>query len=210
LSNLELRQEEAREILTKAYSENHISLEDFESRLEKVEQAKTMKELRALVDGIEDHELSQSLIPQSNVPSNSKKKKSQVVANIIGDGEYNVVDFHADTVTSIGIIGDQVFDLRQLAYWKDGYKEIQINSVSLIGDTTFLIPENVEFARSIITVLGDIEVDSGRKKKKMKKFKEKNQISEQNLIDSNLKVKVIIKGFKLIGDILIEHTKVRP
>ena len=169
--------EDVIEKLSEAYSKDNLELAEYERRVKLAQDAKTIEELLKIIRDFPQ--------PKSQLSdlTETVSERGKFFITLIGDREVFTDDFKDNKLTIITAIGDATINLSSTEQEKKTYT---INNFSLIGDTWLILPPNVNLIRKHFTFIGDYK----RKGKREKKQKDKNYT-------------VILKGFKLIGDVVI-------
>ena len=209
------RREEIVKLLTDAYAGDDLEQRDFEQRLERAEQARTIEELDAIVDDFPPEvvrgEVGRPSATDPAVGLSGKALDAEVqrldaieVSSRVGIfGDKRVIARPSDerVVQFAVLFGDTVVDLRQLAGTGGAYL-VKISTG--FGDTRVIVPPGTDVQARHVSVIGD------------QRHKKKTRGSFLNRLARTLGAKpdstetealpgptVVITGFKLIGDVKI-------
>lgn len=165
--------------LAAAYSEGKLSAADYESRVDAAGEAETIKELTELVKDLGPI----TKRPPPGVPEVTQTGSDTIIFKLMGDRDVLPRDFEDNTAVVINILGDVRIDLRSIR----DKRTIIINCYSLLGDTNVILPPGYDFKKSHISLLGDF---------RFRKREYSGNASGENGT-------VILKGFKLLGDVTV-------
>lgn len=199
------------EALSQAYVDRQLETDDYEKRVELAYKARTLDDLE---DAVYDFPNRSQIIqrPQQQYASPRRNSNTafpsqgpqETVVTVIGDRKLSEIDFDNHPVHVIHGIGDLTVDLRSI---KDG-QHIELNQFSLIGDTKILVPSGMQVRRkNFMYIIGEFR---RRKRRDLAKFLgrlmgQKNEPSEEPMRPPTDSV-LVIKGFKLIGDVtVVDH-----
>ncbi|MFP4383783.1 MAG: DUF1707 domain-containing protein [Spirochaetia bacterium] len=166
--------------LASAYAEGKLTDTDYEERIEKAHDAETISGLTSLVKDVEG---TPAEYRKETEPAVRESSSDNVIFKFMGDREILPHEFEDDTPVIITILGDQKIDLRTIT----DRRTIILNNFSLIGDTKIILPPGYKFKKKHTTLLGDF------------KFRKRESIR----LPEGSRGTIIMKGFKLIGDVTV-------
>lgn len=162
--------------LAEAYSQNNLDLDEYERRVKRAQEARTIEQLQEVLADFEGPG-AETLSPRT-----AAADRAEVFFALIGDREVTAEELPAHAVNAFTVIGDLRIDLSSL---REG-EVYTVNSVSIIGDTRLLVPPGAAVVRQFFTVIGD--------------FKRKK---DRQAPPGPSSCTVILKGFKIIGDVIV-------
>jgi predicted membrane protein len=184
MENVEEEKEKLTEELSKQYSQNNISLEEYERLIEYVNKIETNKELTIIKKIAE--EVNSLTINGNNIKIANKNyvknhytilSSQKIYGSMLNEIGGNIITILGDTRIIININ-----DFTQ--------NEIIVNIKTILGDTIIYVPENVMVINKAVPLLGDINIDT--------------RISNSKNVE---KTKLIITGKIILGDLTIKTKK---
>lgn len=198
------RREDVITLLSTAYAHGELEEGELERRLERAERAGTIEELDALVSDFP----SPARAPLESVPPAREEIERQVAEldglsaptrfTLIGDQHVAPVPGDPRVMRSVSIVGDSTVDLRALS-GQPGVFLLKV--VSVIGDTSVIVPEGTEVQNRLRCLIGDQK--TGRRKegvigRLMKRLRGEPERPEGSRRPPG--PTVVVTGYKLIGD----------
>lgn len=166
--------------LAEAYADNNLDLEEYEKRVGRAEQARTVEELQGVLADFE--------APPSPGPSPAggpPRGDPEVIFSLLGDREIAAGQIEGGSVNLFTVIGDTRLDLSSLR----GGETLTVTSVSVIGDTRLLVPPGTVVVRRCLALIGGFKRKKGREPS-----------------SGTAPATIILQGFKVIGDVIVTET----
>ena len=167
--------------LAQAYSEGELDLDDYEERIRRAEHAVTVGELKDVVADFPDPPVTSV----SETPDLVSDRSGPFYFTLLGDRDILPDDLEHDAAAVLSIIGDVKVDLSQTRAMEGA--TFDITSVSLLGDTTVIVPPGTRVIRRQFTLIGD--------------YKRRTRQPEPG----TERYTVVLRGFSLIGDVKIRE-----
>lgn len=151
---------------TKAFADNRLSLEQYESTAAKIQNALTISQIKASMQGIDGLDASslfqgtqEALSPKTprTVKSESQQYDLQEKAPdfyfcIMGERKLDGRTIRSTNVASITVMGSTVIDLRGVSIPTDG---LHLDIIAVMGETKVLVSPGTEVRFSVIPVMGE-------------------------------------------------------
>lgn len=169
------------EILARAYTDNNLELSEYENRLQRAENAQTITDLKEIVSDFPAEYLSFNAA--APVPFTEGKKGS--IFCLIGDRSISLQETKSAGINSYSAIGDTRIDLKKLTPESQPFT---VKSYSLIGNVYVAVPPNTRIVKRFFSLIGS--------------FQRKRPVDDPA---STHGPTVYLRGFKLIGDVIIEE-----
>lgn len=212
------QREKVIDLLEKAFINNDLDSDDYESRLVMAHGAQSIEELKV---AIHDFPQKDRLFP-SNTTSHTKvpsARSSQLPSpvqgfihsienadamSVIGDCHVTSMDVHQPNLKVIRGIGNTVLDMRDIGH---KFSHVRIESYGLIGDVYIRVPVNAKVKRKMFVLIGE---KTQRIRNKAQSFIDRIFGNKKNIWPSAQnssapEVSVEITGFNLIGNLVIEY-----
>jgi hypothetical protein len=199
------------EVLTDAYARDDLEQAEFERRVERAEEARTIEELEELVADFPEHvRTARGVRPTTTgMPRLSGAALEAEVArldglsapttfNLLGDKRVVLRREDPRVVRAVSIIGDCDVDLRGLA-GEGGVVLVKV--VALVGDTKIVVPRGTPVEVRLVGVIGD-EERRRRGDGLVKKLARKLGVLEEpkETAPTRPGPTVVVTGFRLVGD----------
>jgi hypothetical protein len=213
------------QLLTEAYARDDLEQAEFEHRLERAEQARTIEELDALIADFPE-EMRRSLesaspeayssagspaVTGGTAPVDREELEREVTRldglaaptrfNILGDQQIDIGPADPRVVRSLSLIGDCNVDLRDLSGTPGVFL---LKVVAVIGDTRIIVPRGTQVEMRVFGLIGDqkhARRGSGLMKRLARKLGLADELDEQ--LAGPAGPTVVVTGLKLIGDTVI-------
>ena len=169
------------DVLARAYADNNLELNEYENRLQRAENAQTISELKEIVSDFPAEYLSFN----AAVPVPFKEGKQSSIFCLIGDRGISLKETKSSGINSYSAIGDTRVDLTGLAPESQPFS---VKSYSLIGNVYIAVPPNTRIVKKFFSLIGS--------------FQRKRPVDDLAYTHGPT---VYLRGFKLIGDVIIEE-----
>ena len=146
---------------TKAFANNRLSLEQYESVAAKIQNALTTTQIKASVQGIDGLDAS-SLFPNSrealsagkhgNQQYDLQEKAPDFYFCIMGERKVDCRAMRSTNAASITVMGSTIIDLRGVSIPADG---LHLDIIVVMGETKVLVSPGTEVRCSVIPVMGE-------------------------------------------------------
>ncbi|MDW7692690.1 LiaF-related protein [Flammeovirgaceae bacterium SG7u.111] len=200
--------------LSEAFVANNLDEHDYETRLQAAHNAKSIDDLSLVVHDfpnrdqlIERRAQRQQAVPpprrhfQHARPAHSYNayETKDLRFSLIGDCKISLRELRFNDIQLYNLIGDTVIDLTEV---EDGHETIEAEVYNAIGDTKIYVPAGTNVINSCITVIGEYkERHKGDSVWSWLNGKNKSQLPPPEPRD----ITVVLRGFKLIGDIKVVY-----
>ncbi len=188
------------EVLSDAYTENEIEMEELERRLALVQEATSVEALRRVVYDFPPDTISflhsTNERPHLAVERHELRSGSSRHINLIGDKSIAGIDIGTPINTVISILGDVRIDLTDVAH---RFNRVRIVHVGIVGDVTVYVPANASVNRRIGVLLGDSRTKRRRKKRRDRSYPPTSHGTAQPPLE------VELVGLNLIGDCTVKY-----
>jgi len=178
-ANLDWKREQVIEALTRYYSEDRLSTEEFESRVELASNARTLDQLEDALDG---------LVPRSSAgyaPLRSEGEGQKIVS-VLGSRELRGNWLEADYCSTLNVLGSMVIDLTD-THVPPGLTTL--NVFSLMGELTIIVPPDLRIENRITPLLAEV-----RQQRKLQTDPDSDRV-------------VRITGFSLLSEVILRNSR---
>ena len=178
---MEAQKQEVLDQLTKAWSKDAISMDEYEVFVERVHQARGMEELHRLrseaglitpasfesnsQDRYEPGNTRQDKKQEAVAPQRSSLPTRERVQNsscLLSEKNYRGDWLEAEIVTDSTILGSTVYDFRDCSF--PSY-EIRLEVMTVLGSVEVIVPENLAVRMEASAVLGEAELHKSVRRK---------------------------------------------
>jgi hypothetical protein len=152
-------------LLTEGFAQGELDEDELEDRLERVEQATEVEEIRTAIAELDGGSASDSDEMQAIVPAPitlladaEEVPDSHRVVAILAENARRGLWTPALTETVISVMGNAVLDFRE-ARLAPGVTTVKIRAV--MADVTIIVPPGLPVENACLPILGTIELDRG-------------------------------------------------
>jgi hypothetical protein len=212
--------EAALDRIARAYADDDIDLSDYERRTADIQSAEHLDELQRIMNDVPDFDVT-VLVPPGAGEAAKKPRRSgaperrvdggpdpdmHTMFQVLGDRDYGSGDALGG-LRIVSLLGDSTVDLRDL----QAGETVTLSHLSLLGDLTILVPTGCRVRRQHILLLGDETVREPRKKERRHLHLASDTGDErapapQRNFSPGPPPRVVLRGFKLLGDVTIVET----
>lgn len=208
------RRQEIIGLLTEAYARDYLEQDEFERRLERVERARTIEELEAVIadfpaGSLEGHQARGAAVPPKVEIEGDLERQVEILDGLdaptrftlLGDQHLVIRPDEPRVLRSVSVIGDTRIDLRALS-GTPGVFLLKIAAV--IGDTKIVVPGGTQVQMRLFSLIGGQrrtrkgEGLLARVARKIGAVPEKNEEAPRLPGPT-----VVVTGVNLIGDIVV-------
>lgn len=202
------------ELLSDAYARDDLDEPEFERRVERAHSARTIEELDQLVADFPEEIVNASpsrgpknLAPLSREEVNREVDRLDDVPaptrmSVIGDNRVELYPEDDRVVRCVSIIGDSRIDLRNLA-GESGVVLVKV--AAAIGDTCVVVPRGTPVDIRLVGLIGEHK-RSRRNEGFMRRLGRRlGVVEEPETTAMPPGPTVVVTGFKLIGDTVVEE-----
>lgn len=202
------------QLLSEAYARDDLDEPEFERRVERAHAARTIEELDRLVSDFPEEvvKAGPATAHFSPVPLSRGELDREVARldgldaptrlSVIGDNRIQLYPEDERAVSCVSLIGDGIIDLRQLA-GEPGVVLVKV--AAAIGDTRIIVPRGTPVDIRLVSLIGEQKKTRGSEGF-MKRLGRRLGVVEEPDRPAGLPgPTVVVTGFKLIGDTVVEE-----
>ncbi len=201
-------------LLSEAYARDDLEQTEFERRIERVEEARTIEELEELVEDFPEH-LRKAIDTPTGATDAVRMTGDELeteiarldglsaptTVNLLGDKHIVIRPQDQRVVRTVSVIGDCEIDLRGLT-GEGG--AVLVKVIGLIGETRIIVPKATTVDLRLLDIIGDHQRKQ-RSDSLVKKLAKKFGFLEEpeESVPALPGPTVVVTGFRLIGDTVV-------
>ena len=183
--SLETYREQAIELLSAGYTADQISVDEFERRLDLVNDASTVAEVREAVGDLPVVRQEAEAAEEPRLAERESSDIDQQIVTILSERKLTGDWLDDDRATSISFLGSSRIDLRDTALHEP---YVPLNVIAIMGEAKIIVPPDMRIQNNITPLLAEVHVEGGRRKEKRSRT-------------------LRLSGFALMGEV---HIVVKP
>ncbi|MCX8013965.1 MAG: LiaF-related protein [Rectinema sp.] len=158
-SSIDQIREKALDIATRAFADNKLSLEQYETKAAEIQNARTLAQIRDCMKGLveleafsPETEVRETLSPFGPKKELIQEKAPDLYFCIMGDRKVDGRSIRTTNAASITIMGSTIIDLRGIAIPDEG---IHLDVIAVMGETKILVSPGMEVRCSVVPFMGE-------------------------------------------------------
>lgn len=163
IDEMENGRQQALDVITSAFATGKLSLEDYETKAGKIQQAKSLAEIDYETAGFPQQELPRQAQPGRAPVARSYSMPTDLIVEerngspefalcIMGERRLTGDWLNSDSATTITVMGSTVLDLRDTALPPG---RLKIEAIALMGEVKVIVPRGVPVKMSAFPFMGE-------------------------------------------------------
>ena len=159
MHSIEPWREEAMEFLSRSFANDHISIDEYERRLDRVNTADSIELITRAIEDLPGAGALSPTVPEHEPPERGPVHRApasyqtdKTILTVLGSRTLRGDWLRNRHATSVTLLGSSCIDLREC----DLPSEAALHVVSIMGECQIEVPEGVEVINSVTPVLAEV------------------------------------------------------